>query len=1347
MRSKMKRIFLILLSVVYMITSIAWGELLYVNAETAKQDNFIATIEKPDASAVKIYTADDLNAVRNDLRGSYVLMNDIDLSGYTNWEPIGKTSATAFTGKLDGQGYKITGLKISININSGSLNSPAHAAGLFGVCKGAVIKNLEISGANISIQNSSGYSYSSSINGRNIYAGAIAGCISEKSVIYNCILTGSVSASTTQEALNAYAGGIAGSAGSSIISYVDNNCAVSASAANAYSASNAYAGGLIGEFNGGGYIDHSFNKGNITSNTEDYGNSYAGGLIGTSNASAENLEITDGFNAGSVNAIAGNMFCDNAYAGGISGSFAGVIARVYVSGSVKAQASSYLGGNAYVGGISGSSSNTSIIQNSAVVQSNVSVSASGSGSKYQISQGGSKQNNIAVSSASNNDANIIKTVAEMKTSVPYEEVLIWDFENIWEIEEGQDFPKLKHIDMETDAFQTEYIEQHKAFIQGNEYSNILNKYRWAQIYWSQENNFTSNAAGILYNGLETGVKIVSLKFGDLFDDQNPYKIILADYIADQSVINKVYQMQKVKVPYSLDKIYKKAKKWIKEHWKNDAWGKLNDEDIFYLFHYEDRPSEEWVTSGFPEHLEEIVEETKNSGKGLETVLGVSSTMVDKLLKVKDRYNNTADFFNDLFNYSANVDAYIETGDEFKLVLEKMVENIPESDADRKLLMTLALNSYTTYNDSENEKIEMFGHFIEEAGTGKIKKVITETAKKKVNAWIEETFSSSAQGALKAIQWAAETGWKIAEYITKNGELQDCRNMLRANADFEAVMYNTLLEIEQEFEENPTIENARLFDAAYCFFEENQIYSIDVCMEYMDTYQNAWVPALRYGSNSFMNSAIEEAIYQKIFFYNTYCHGTSYKLGGKIIKVACPTDIVVYDANGEKAVEIVNNEVVSDADVICAVVIDDIKFIALPEDQEYEIEIEATDQGEMEYHITEYDAVNDCARTVVFEDIQLTKGQLLEGMIHSDVDNTVQSYQLMTSDEVVESSVYEINEDNYVEISGIVIDRTITEIEVGQEHIMGAKILPENASFKSVVWYSENENIAEVSTDGLLRGIAKGEAVITAYSIDEGIKDTVVINVKESEEPKPEDPKPEEPKPEDPKPEDPKPEEPKPENPKPEDPKPEEPKPEEPKLEDLKPEESEPLDIPFMDIQKNSWMYEGIKYVYDNEIMKGVGDGAAFAPNDSLTRAMFATVLYRMAGEPVVTSANKFPDVVNGKWYTDAVIWANEKGIVSGYGDGTFGPDKNITREQMAKMMMEYAKGQGYGTADRADLGTYPDKAQISSWANEYMSWAVGSGMIGGKNVDGKLSLVPKADASRAECATVLMRFAKKYAEE
>ncbi|MBR6771392.1 MAG: chitobiase/beta-hexosaminidase C-terminal domain-containing protein [Lachnospiraceae bacterium] len=187
---------------------------------------------------------------------------------------------------------------------------------------------------------------------------------------------------------------------------------------------------------------------------------------------------------------------------------------------------------------------------------------------------------------------------------------------------------------------------------------------------------------------------------------------------------------------------------------------------------------------------------------------------------------------------------------------------------------------------------------------------------------------------------------------------------------------------------------------------------------------------------------------------------------------------------------------------------------------------------------------------------------------------------------------------------------------------------------------------------------------------------------------------------------------------------------------------------FTDVeQNNSWKHQGVKYVYNKDIMGAVGASTEFQPDRPLSRSMFATVLYRMAGAPTVAYKAQFSDVPAGKWYSDAIIWAYQNKIVSGLGDGSFGIDQNITREQIAKMLYEYANVCKYDTSAIKSLSDFTDEKEVSGWAVKYMQWATAVEMITGKpNDEAKTSfrMDPKGEATRAECAAMLMRFENKY---
>ena len=177
---------------------------------------------------------------------------------------------------------------------------------------------------------------------------------------------------------------------------------------------------------------------------------------------------------------------------------------------------------------------------------------------------------------------------------------------------------------------------------------------------------------------------------------------------------------------------------------------------------------------------------------------------------------------------------------------------------------------------------------------------------------------------------------------------------------------------------------------------------------------------------------------------------------------------------------------------------------------------------------------------------------------------------------------------------------------------------------------------------------------------------------------------------------------------------------------------------FDDVTKSDWFYKDVEYVYNEGIMDGVSK-REFAPNETLTRAMIVKILYRIEGEPAGYRSSDFNDVESGRWYTGAVAWAAEKEIVKGYGNGKFGPNDPVTREQLAAILYRYTQYKGWSTtAASGSLKGFADAASVSSYAVDAMNWAVDEGLLKGAN--NKLS--PKSNATRAQVAAIIHRYLK-----
>lgn len=177
-------------------------------------------------------------------------------------------------------------------------------------------------------------------------------------------------------------------------------------------------------------------------------------------------------------------------------------------------------------------------------------------------------------------------------------------------------------------------------------------------------------------------------------------------------------------------------------------------------------------------------------------------------------------------------------------------------------------------------------------------------------------------------------------------------------------------------------------------------------------------------------------------------------------------------------------------------------------------------------------------------------------------------------------------------------------------------------------------------------------------------------------------------------------------------------------------------LPFTDVSPEDWYYASVNYVFNQKIMQGLS-ATEFGPHGLTSRGMIATALYRMAGEPETAADNVFTDVAGGSYYEKAIAWANANGIMKGYGNGLFGPDDSVTREQLALVLNQYSSYAGINIPASKEYTEFLDSGDISPWAADALRWAVESGIMSGKG-DGILD--PGGNASRAEVAAMLARF-------
>lgn len=185
-----------------------------------------------------------------------------------------------------------------------------------------------------------------------------------------------------------------------------------------------------------------------------------------------------------------------------------------------------------------------------------------------------------------------------------------------------------------------------------------------------------------------------------------------------------------------------------------------------------------------------------------------------------------------------------------------------------------------------------------------------------------------------------------------------------------------------------------------------------------------------------------------------------------------------------------------------------------------------------------------------------------------------------------------------------------------------------------------------------------------------------------------------------------------------------------------------VDMPFTDVPEDAWYIDGAEYVYANYIMNGTGE-TTFGPNTTVSRGMIVQILYNLVGNPDVEDDTDFTDVTDEYWSAKAIAWAVNNGVVNGFEDGTFRPDENMTREQMAAILQNFAYQMGLDVSASGDLSHFTDIPEGEHWSRDALAWAYAEGLLAGTSDS---TMDPAGQASRAQIAVIMMRFCEQYEE-
>jgi uncharacterized repeat protein (TIGR02543 family) len=418
---------------------------------------------------------------------------------------------------------------------------------------------------------------------------------------------------------------------------------------------------------------------------------------------------------------------------------------------------------------------------------------------------------------------------------------------------------------------------------------------------------------------------------------------------------------------------------------------------------------------------------------------------------------------------------------------------------------------------------------------------------------------------------------------------------------------------------------------------------------------------------------------------------------------CPINVYLYDTDGKLCGAIEDNKVIKTGDFFTLSVDGEAKTVVT--DGNYNVQFISTDTGSMEVEISEYAGPGRLIRTLYLDAVPLEVGTSYKEKIGEDCIKNASDYSLTSNKNVViepdsvisggnESGIYASSN-----VQSLTLSKTSLQIGKGESAVLSASVLPDTAKDHTVFWKSSDESIATVDENGKVSAVSAGTAHVDALC--DGITATCNVTVTESTDPG-----------------------------------------------------TDPTaKLPFTDVPATKWYYSSVQYVYQKGIITGTGK-TTFSPSGNLTRGQFAAILYRMAGRPAVTYTAKYKDVPDGKYYSAAAMWSSSDSVGVLFGDrnssgqsvGYYRPLDKITRQEMAAAMYRYAKYKGLDSTASSDISGYPDVSSVSSWGVAAMKWAVGNGIITGQKKSGVAYLMPKGNATRAECAAIIKRFCEKFGQ-
>lgn len=620
----------------------------------------------------------------------------------------------------------------------------------------------------------------------------------------------------------------------------------------------------------------------------------------------------------------------------------------------------------------------------------------------------------------------------------------------------------KLTDENDEKKEQKFIEVHKNYVGDNENNSYHHLLNYCDL---------SNIALRDYSELKGTYDTWRLIRGSIFD--NPYEIALAEliiseesvdgqldsfelnlYSKQRSIINNVMKLINGKVNLTEEQ-KSKFKELFTERNFDDETYKLC-EDILGKY-----VSEDELKSLFQ------VYDTSNKFMG---VLGDGEKIVDSVI--------------DVINYSSILQAYDETSAEFKKVLTLVNYYCQGENSELDYAITQYL-SIGDRSDINNQIIKRVVGNSVDVGMD----LYEETILSKVRSFminnmdlsnVAEATATKILAVIEGVKIGYSLGTTIDNILFNTDNVTDAYITAYASCKLAYYMKYALDDYAMALSENQTIENAELFCEAFSMYRHMQINVAANMIKYFATNKQSLIDKL------FKSSAYEAAIYQwqilKLNWDNAKCHdgNISYK-NTKTLTIACPVDIEIKDSSNSIVLKVVNNSVTYITEKAVATVRNNIKYITVFDD-DYSLNIRATDTGKMSYRVTNYDNLEP-QESVNFENIQLKSNNEYTGIITEGEGLSDNENALVLNGKIVESTVTTFDKENKVQICEIIFLNRDLELTVGNTAIVQVEILPVTASVKTVTWFSSNNNIVSVDEYGQIKALSVGSATVYCTTLD------------------------------------------------------------------------------------------------------------------------------------------------------------------------------------------------------------------------------------------------------------------------